>query len=144
MGPRRKAVCKRGHPRTPENVQSSNGSCRPCNREYVRLYHQRRRNHRKQALEVTKAPRAWSGPSISAIPLLAYMAANAIDAKEFGRRYANAHGGSAESGKRLINRLHQQGVMRLVTADAACIALGRHPAELYGSEWFEVGVADAV
>lgn len=139
VGRKKATSCKRGHPRTPANV-NGRGACRVCAREHLRGVQIRSRS---EGIHHVGRVRGTSG-HVSAEPVLRFLEAAGIDNVAFGQRYADAFGIQPESGQQLLIRARKSGRVTLEVADAMCVALGRHPFEVYGPDWFREEVADAV
>lgn len=130
-----KQFCKYGHPLTDTVSNGRNGQrrCRPC---HQRWSHETRDRRGLPTLVRISVPVA---------PIFAVVDRMRIEQRELITRLARTRGVSWDTASRSVFRMKEAGRTTLPMADDLCVALGRHPAEVYGPDWFTFGeVADAV
>lgn len=121
----RKSHCVRGHERTVQNVMKS-GACRRCHNQA---------NQRRKRLQQRAANRRGRQAvmRVEWEPIARVMERNDITHGNI----ADAMGVTRMSVQQLVSRAKREGRLTMDAADRLCIALGRHPAEVYGPAWFE-------
>lgn len=146
-------VCKRGHALAGNRRVDSSGrdrGCLTCYRARESAYKVKRRKHpeRVAVVKKSKPPQLKRVVGrISAKPILELLERNGLTIKGFGPLYARVTGAQPETGARMLWRAQQSGLISIDLADTACVAMGLHPVEVYGQDWFTYGakeVADAV
>lgn len=118
LGRSRKATCVRGHALTPENRYIYRGKPKGC-----------LLCRRKPGLASRVLP-------VPAEPLLSIVDRKGL--ASFCEEVGSALSIRPKSIERMLVRARTVG-FTIAQADQFCVAAGRHPAEVYGSEWFGFG-----
>lgn len=140
MGRPRNETCKRGHELTEETRYVWHGEVKGC----VKCRRMNSQRHRsRKAGRARRAYKHRSPKVVPSAPLVELL--ERFGLKATARVASDRLGIGAGSVERLVFRAKADGLFTVASADALCIALGKHPAEVYGPAWFTYGeVADAV